>query len=101
VHPQRRSVRCECSVDTQARKTFDKFGEVCSDEWLSTGQTNTVETEVLDADSGESFDFFEGKDFFPWKPLHSFCWHAVLASEITAIRDRNAEIANGATERVD
>ena len=54
---------------------------------LTAGQTDAVDPVALDHDPGDSLDLLEREDLGARGPLHPFLGHAVLATEVAAVRD--------------
>ena len=75
--------------------------QVGADGRLATGEPQAVDLEALDEDARQPLDLLEREHLAARQPLHALFRHAVGAAEVAAVGDRDAQVANGASEGVD
>ena len=68
---------------------------------LTAGETDAVDAVTLDAQTRHVFQFLETEHLGLGQPLHPLGGHAVGATEVATVRHRDAQVADGATERID
>src|SRR6266851_1991585 len=81
----------------------DHGGEILdalAHQWLAAGQSNRADTRLLDQDAGHPNDLLEGEDLFAGQPGQPGRRHAVNATEVTAVRDRDPQVIGDAPEGV-
>ena len=79
----------------------DEHRQVGAHRRLAAGEAQTVDLEALDEEAGEPLDLLERQHLAARQPLHALFRHAVGAAEVAAVGDRDAQVANGASEGID
>ena len=74
-------------VDPEVGELLDEQRETGTNQRLTAGQTDAIDPVALDHDPGDSLDLLEREDLGARGPLHPFLGHAVLATEVAAVRD--------------
>ncbi len=102
----RGAVRGHREVDRSARmlelgELVDEHRQMRSNGRLPARQTDALHAVALDEDPRQPLDLLERHHLGPWQPLHALLGHAVGASEVAAIGDRDAQVLDHAAERID
>src|SRR5262249_59635454 len=74
-------------------------GEVAPQERLAAGETEAVDAERRE-DGDERVDLLEGEQVLALEPDVLLLRHAVLAAEVAAVGDREAQVAEGTVETI-
>ncbi len=76
-------------------------GEVRADGGFAPGDPHRLEPEALDADPHDPGLLLVGEQVVAIEPGHALLGHAVGAAEIAAVGDRQPEVGDTTSERVD
>jgi hypothetical protein len=78
---------------------FNEPNDVAAEERFTAGDADFINSELPEA-VHEARDFLEGKHFAMREKFEAFaenlCWHAVLAAQVTAVRDGDTEVTEWA-----
>src|SRR5208283_3159346 len=84
---------------SEAPEHGHESGRTDPQERLATGQAYLLDSEATDENGGQMMEFFEAEDYFSGTPDRTLR-HAVNATEIAAISQRDAQFLHGAAEPV-
>lgn len=79
---------------------LDQNREICTNRWLAAGEADAIEPEAFDAHARYASEFFIGKEIVSGHPVETFGGHAVSATKIATIGNRDPKVAVNAAKAV-
>ncbi len=74
----------------------DDVGQAPAQQWLSAGEPDLADAELLDTDADQADDLVVGEGLLGGQPVQALGGHAVAAAEIAAIGQRDAQVGGHA-----
>ena len=74
--------------------------QVCTNGWLAAGEADAIEPEAFDAHARYASKFFVSKEILASHPVETFSGHAIGATKIATISDRDPKVAMNASKAV-
>ena len=88
-------------VDAERAEELEQARDVRPDGGLAPRHPDAVESPPLDADPGHPGLLLVGQELRPVQPLHPLGGHAVGAAEVAAVRDRDPQVLDLTSKRID